>query len=70
MYETYTADMTLCSIDCGFDSRRHPEIVCAVPIATRSVAYDLDGQATIARGTIAEILATLRAAGYRVRLVD
>jgi hypothetical protein len=64
------ADVSLCAIDCGFDPRVHPEMVCAIPRATRSVAYEHAGQRHVMCGSAAQIVYALRAHGYRVRLVD
>jgi hypothetical protein len=62
-------DLSLAPIDVGFDPRRHPEMVCAIPVTAREVAYERDGAVRIATGSTAAILATLRAAGYRVRRI-
>lgn len=59
-------DLSVLPIDVGFDVRLH-SIIVEVPADTTSAAYDLRGKERIIRGTVAEIVSALTAAGYEVR---
>ena len=63
----HTCDLSLAPIDCGFDPRAQG-MACNVPISAKRVGYERDGEARIVSGTIDEIAAELRAAGYKITL--
>lgn len=52
----HSCDLSLAPIDCGFDPR------------AQRVGYERGGEARIVSGTIEEIAAELRAAGYDITL--
>jgi len=58
-------DLSVLPIGVGFDLRV-AGIAIMIPATTRSVAYDLDGEEQIMRGTTTDIVTALRRAGYAV----
>ena len=58
-------DLSVLPIDVGFDLRIQGMPVI-VPTSTASAAYDMDGSEQIVRGTVDEVAAALRSAGYEV----
>ena len=67
--ERTTCDLSLAAIDCGFDPRAH-DMLCSVPWTARRVGYERDGEARIVVGTLDEIVAELRDAGYSIHVDD
>lgn len=63
----HTCDLSLTAIDCGFDPRAH-HMLCTVPASARRVGYERDGEARIVEGTLNEIVAELRDAGYSIHV--
>ena len=63
-----SCDLSLASIDVGFDPRVHG-MSCALPRSAARVGYERDGEPYIVSGTLAEIIAELVDAGYVIRIV-
>jgi hypothetical protein len=66
--EACVGDIRLCAIDKGYDPRLTDETICLPVEIDCSVGYETaDGQRHTVVGRREEILAVLRAAGYRVK---
>ena len=63
----HTCDLSLAPIDCGFDPRAH-DMLCTVPASARRVGYERDGEPRVIDGTLDEIVAELRDAGYSIHV--
>lgn len=63
---TCVGDWRLAALDVGYDPRAAGERVREPDWAYESVGYDQHGETWLVEGSRVEMLATIRAAGYRV----
>ena len=63
--QTCVGDLRLAPLDVGFDPRLHDQAV-TLPEEFRSVGFDRDGETILAEGTRDEMVAAIKAAGYRI----